>query len=61
MRGLEEVYVNRLGRDEYERQLVHLANQMPGMIAVQAPRGDLVTYQSDTQGDEDIHIEQQDG
>jgi hypothetical protein len=61
MRGLEEVYVNRLGRDEYERQLVHLANQMPGMIAVQAPRGDLVIPQSDTHGDEDIHTEQQDG
>ena len=32
MRGLEEIYVGRMGRDEYERRLVNLANQMPGMM-----------------------------
>lgn len=44
MRQLEDVYVNRLGRDEFERQLVHLANQMPGMLAMNnslsTPRAD---------------------
>jgi hypothetical protein len=39
MRGLEEVYVGRMGRDEYERWLVNLANQMPGMME-QTPQGD---------------------
>ncbi len=34
MCSLKEVYVNRLGRDEYEHQLVNLANQMPEMTAV---------------------------
>ena len=38
MRGLEEIYVGRMGRDEYERRLVNLANQMPGMME-QAPQG----------------------
>ena len=38
MRGLEEIYVARMGRDEYERRLVNLANQMPGMME-QAPQG----------------------
>jgi len=37
MRSLEEVYINRLGRDEYERQIVNLANQMPGMTAIETP------------------------
>ena len=32
MRGLEEVYVGRMGRNEYKRLLVNLANQMPGMM-----------------------------
>ncbi len=50
-----------MGRDEYERQLVNLANQMPGMIAVQAPHGDLVTPQYAMHDDEDIHTDQQDG
>lgn len=36
MKQLEDVYVNRLGREEYERQLIHLANQMPGMLSVQS-------------------------
>ena len=39
MRGLEEIYVGRMGRDEYERWLVNLANQMPGMME-QTPQGD---------------------
>ena len=39
MRGLEEIYVGRMGRDEYERRLVNLANQMPGMME-QTPQGD---------------------
>jgi uncharacterized protein YlbG (UPF0298 family) len=39
MRGLEEIYVNRMGREEYERRLVNLANQMPGMME-QTPQGD---------------------
>ncbi len=39
MRGLEEIYVGRMGREEYERRLVNLANQMPGMME-QTPQGD---------------------
>jgi len=39
MRGLEEIYVGSMGREEYERRLVNLANQMPGMIE-QTPQGD---------------------
>ena len=39
MHGLEEIYVGRMGRDEYERWLVNLANQMPGMME-QTPQGD---------------------
>jgi len=39
MRGLEEIYVGRMGREEYERRLVKLANQMPGMIE-KTPQGD---------------------
>ena len=31
--------VGRMGRDEYERRLVNLANQMPGMME-QTPQGD---------------------
>ena len=33
MRQLEEVYVRSMGKEAYEEQLVHLANQMPGMRA----------------------------
>ena len=40
MRGLEEIYVGRMGRDEYERRLVNLANQMPGMMMEETPGGD---------------------
>ena len=46
MRGLEDIYVARMGRDEYERRLVNLANQMPGMTMMdeETPGGDdLVT------------------
>ena len=32
MRSLEDIYVARMGREEYERRLVNLVNQMPGMI-----------------------------
>jgi hypothetical protein len=39
MRGLEEIYVGRMGRDEYERRLVDLVNQMPGMME-QTKQGD---------------------
>ena len=39
MRGLEEIYVGRMGREEYERRLVNLVNQMPGMIE-KTPEGD---------------------
>ena len=46
MRSLEEVYVKRLGRDEYERQLVNLANQMPGKTTAQPPAADLGTPHS---------------
>ena len=31
MRQLEDVYVRSMGKEAYEEQLVHLANQMPGM------------------------------
>ena len=40
MRGLEEIYVNRMGREEYERRLVNLANQMPGMLELTHSQGD---------------------
>ena len=39
MCGLEEIYIGRMGRDEYEHQLVNLGNQMPGMME-QTPQGD---------------------
>jgi len=39
MRGLEEIYVGRMGREEYERWLVNLVNQMPRMIE-KTPQGD---------------------
>jgi len=39
MRGLEEIYVGRMGREEYEHRLVNIANQMPGMIE-KTPQGD---------------------
>jgi hypothetical protein len=40
MRGLEEIYVGRMGRDEYEHRLVNLSNQMPGMMMEETPGGD---------------------
>ena len=43
MRGLEEIYVGRMGREEYERRLVNLANQMPGMIEKTPQEDDLFT------------------
>jgi hypothetical protein len=43
MRGLEEIYVGRMGRDEYERRLVNNANQMPGMMEQTPQGGDLFT------------------
>jgi len=43
MRGLEEIYVGRMGREEYERRLVNLANQMPGMIEKTSQGDDLFT------------------
>ena len=39
MHGLEDIYVSRMGREEYERRLVNLVNQMPGMIE-QTPEGE---------------------
>ncbi len=33
MQSLENVYVKRMGREAYERQLLHLVNQLPGMLA----------------------------
>jgi len=39
MRGLEEIYIGRMGREDYERWLVNLVNQMPGMIE-KTPQGD---------------------
>jgi uncharacterized protein YlbG (UPF0298 family) len=43
MRGLEEIYVGRMGRDEYERRLVDLVNQMPGMMEQTKQGDDLFT------------------
>jgi hypothetical protein len=43
MCGLEEIYVGRMGRDEYERRLVDLANQMPGMMEQTNQGDDLFT------------------
>ena len=43
MRGLEEIYVGRMGREEYERRLVNLVNQMPGMIENSSQGNDLFT------------------
>ena len=33
MPSLANVYVKRMGRESYERQLLHLVNQLPGMFA----------------------------
>ena len=33
MQSLKNVYVKRMGRESYERQLLHLVNQLPGMLA----------------------------
>ena len=33
MQSLENVYVKRMGRESYERQLLHLVNQLPGMLS----------------------------
>ncbi len=60
MRSLEEVYINRLGRDEYERQIVNLANQMPRMTAIQTPGGDPGTPQFGRQQDTGSPIDLQD-
>jgi hypothetical protein len=43
MRSLEEIYVGRMGRDEYERRLVGLANQMPGLMEQTKQGDDLFT------------------
>ena len=43
MCGLEEIYVGRMGRDEYERRLVNLANQMPGMMEKTQQGDDIFT------------------
>ena len=43
MRGLEEIYISRMGREEYERRLVNLVNQMPGMIENSSQGNDLFT------------------
>jgi hypothetical protein len=32
MQKLEQVYVSRMGRESYERQLLHPVNQLPGML-----------------------------
>ncbi len=36
MQSLENVYVKRMGREAYERQLLHLVNQLPGMLSTGA-------------------------
>jgi hypothetical protein len=43
MRSLEDIYVGRMGRDEYERRLVGLANQMPGLMEQTKQGDDLFT------------------
>ena len=55
MRQLEEVYVSRLGREDYERQLIHLADQMLGMLSVQGrSQGALLTtLRSESGGEND--------
>jgi hypothetical protein len=55
MLQLEEVCVSRLGREDYERQLIHLANQMPGMLSVQGrSQGALLTtLRSESGGEND--------
>ena len=39
MQSLENVYVKRMGRESYERQLLHLVNQLPGMFAMGGNEG----------------------
>ncbi len=39
MQRLENVYVKRMGRESYERQLLHLVNQLPGMFAMGGNEG----------------------
>jgi uncharacterized protein YlbG (UPF0298 family) len=43
MRSLEDIYVGRMGRDEYEHRLVGLANQMPGLMEQTKQGDDLFT------------------
>ena len=61
MRQLEEVYVSRLGREDYERQLIHLANQMPGMLSVQGgSQGALLSTHRSESGEENDDSEDDD-
>ena len=39
MQSLENVYVKRMGRESYEHQLLHLVNQLPGMLATGGNEG----------------------
>jgi hypothetical protein len=39
MERLEKVYVKRMGRETYECQLLHLVNQLPGMLATGGNEG----------------------
>ena len=39
MERLEKVYVKRMGRETYECQLLHLVNQLPGMLAMGGNEG----------------------
>ena len=36
MQSLDNVYVKRMGREAYKRQLLHLVNQLPGMLSTGA-------------------------
>jgi hypothetical protein len=39
MQRLENVYVKRMARELYECQLLHLVNQLPGMLAMGGNEG----------------------
>ena len=54
MQSLENVYVKRMGRESYERQLLHLVNQLPGMLLTGADDKAKYTDEVAEHGDEGV-------
>ena len=51
MQKMEQVYVSRFGREWYEKQLLNLINQLPGMLACGVDGDDGVVDQTTTNPD----------